>query len=41
MGKGDARRPQIIDSKTFEENWNRIFKNERATDPSDNRKDGE
>ena len=26
-GKGDKRRPREIDEKTFEDNWNRIFKN--------------
>lgn len=24
-GKGDTRRPMVIDVKTFEENWRRIF----------------
>ena len=25
-GKGDKRRPREVDKKTFEDNWNRIFK---------------
>jgi hypothetical protein len=25
-GKGSKRRPQQVDRKTFENNWNRIFK---------------
>tara|TARA_B100000214_G_scaffold76514_1_gene51584 strand:- start:298 stop:477 length:180 start_codon:yes stop_codon:yes gene_type:complete len=28
-GKGDKRRPKEIDEKTFEDNWNRIFKKKK------------
>ena len=28
-GKGDKRRPREIDEKTFEYNWNRIFKKKK------------
>ena len=28
-GKGDKRRPREIDEKTFEDNWNRIFKKKK------------
>ena len=28
-GKGDKRRPRKIDEKTFEDNWNRIFKKKK------------
>ena len=28
-GKGDQRRPKEIDEKTFEDNWNRIFKKKK------------
>ena len=27
-GKGDKRRPREVDEKTFEDNWDRIFKKE-------------
>lgn len=26
-GKGDKRRPKVIDNKQFDENWQRAFKN--------------
>ena len=28
-GKGDKRRPREVDEKTFEDNWNRIFKKKK------------
>ena len=28
-GKGDKRRPRKVDEKTFEDNWNRIFKKKK------------
>jgi|TARA_Y100000389_G_C17361210_1_gene463862 hypothetical protein len=28
-GKGDKRRPRKVDEKTFENNWDRIFKKEK------------
>ena len=28
-GKGDKRRPREVDKKTFEDNWNRIFKKKK------------
>ena len=28
-GKGDKRRPREVDEKTFEDNWDRIFKKEK------------
>ena len=28
-GKGDKRRPREVDNKTFEDNWNRIFKKKK------------
>ena len=27
--KGDKRRPREVDKKTFEDNWNRIFKKKK------------
>lgn len=31
-GKGDKRRPMEIDRKTFEENWDRIFRKNKNKD---------
>ena len=28
-GKGDKGRPREVDKKTFEDNWNRIFKKKK------------
>ena len=28
-GKGDKRRPREVDEKTFEDNWDRIFKKKK------------
>jgi len=28
-GKGSKRRPSSVDQKTFETNWNKIFKKEK------------
>ena len=28
-GKGDKRRPREVDEKTFENNWDRIFKKKK------------
>lgn len=30
-GKGSNRRPPSIDTKTFDENWDRIFKKKQET----------
>lgn len=30
-GKGSSPRPMSVDSKTFEENWNRIFNQPKQT----------
>ena len=30
-GKGDKRRPREVDEKTFENNWDRIFKKKKET----------
>ena len=41
-GKGDKRRPREIDEKTFEDNWNRIFKKKKeVTLPTDDNKPNE
>ena len=42
MSKGSKRRPLKVDKKTFEDNWNRIFKNDttrtdKHSDASSNR----
>ncbi len=31
-GKGSKRRPQQVDQKTFQNNWNRIFKKGQNVD---------
>lgn len=33
-GKGDKRRPQNVDQKTFESNWDRIFSRKQQQQPA-------
>lgn len=39
VGKGSKRRPRKVDSKQFDDNWDRIFrkKNEKPVHPAETR----
>jgi uncharacterized membrane protein len=37
-GKGDKRRPRSINYKTWEKNWNQIFKKEKRTKQNNGKK---
>jgi len=38
LGKGSTRRPRVIDDKTFNENWDRIWGNKKKEDKQNDKK---
>jgi hypothetical protein len=38
LGKGSTRRPRVIDDKTFNENWDRIYGKKKKEDKQNDKK---
>jgi hypothetical protein len=38
LGKGSTRRPKVIDDKTFNKNWSRIWGNKKKEDKQNDKK---
>jgi len=38
LGKSSTRRPRVIDDKTFNENWDRIWGNKKKEDKQNDKK---
>lgn len=38
LGKGSTRRPKVIDDKTFNENWDRIYGKKKKEDKQNDKK---
>jgi len=38
LSKGSTRRPRVIDDKTFNENWDRIWGNKKKEDKQNDKK---
>jgi len=38
LGKGSTRRPRVIDDKTFNDNWDRIYGKKKKEDKQNDKK---
>jgi len=38
LGKGSTRRPRVIDEKTFNDNWDRIYGKKKKEDKQNDKK---